>query len=250
MTEPEDQMMSTPTDATPALRQEGGDLVSAAAPAGWLVGGYFTPDYRHWADDLVRSLEARGAPYHLFAWSKRPHGRDANTLQKPMAILRAMDRYPDQILVWLDVDCEVAGDLAPLTATRADLAARPMLRRHPAWRRNRRHWLSLWRTGTLVIRPTPPARAFVERWATRCAEAQDHDNDQDGFLLALADAPGVTIAPLAPQWCARAGEGVAGTVIRHAGGPRGSEAAGDKRARERRYGVKRGGLWRRLLSRG
>jgi Nucleotide-diphospho-sugar transferase len=216
-----------------------GDLRSGV-PKGWLVAGYFTPDYRHWTTPLIASLEAHGAPYHLFAWPACPLGRDATTRLKPQAILRAMDQYPTQTIIWLDVDCEIAGDLLPLTATRADLAARAVLK-HPDRRRakQQRRWLVIWRTGTLVIRPTPQARAFVEAWAERCATAQGDANDQDGFLEALTNASDITLEPLAAKWCARVGEGIAGTVVRHAGGPRGSVAAREKRQREQGDGCKR-----------
>jgi hypothetical protein len=31
----------------------------------WVVCGWFTPDYRPWADKLTASLDAIGAPYDI-----------------------------------------------------------------------------------------------------------------------------------------------------------------------------------------
>jgi hypothetical protein len=61
------------------------------------------------------------APYHFFAWDKVPGGWETNTRLKPTAILKAMDFYPEKVLIWVDVDCTVRGDLSPLANLRADV---------------------------------------------------------------------------------------------------------------------------------
>src|SRR5918992_6126172 len=94
--------------------REQDDLVSVVPPpTRWLVCGYFTPDYRHCAEALAASLRTHHAPHHLFAIAKAGTW-EATSRQKPSAILGAMDRYPDKVIVWLDVDCQVLGDLSPL----------------------------------------------------------------------------------------------------------------------------------------
>ena len=43
-------------------------------------------------------------------------------MAKAQHILAAMNRHPDEVIVWLDVDCIVHGDLSPLADIRGDVA--------------------------------------------------------------------------------------------------------------------------------
>jgi hypothetical protein len=43
-------------------------------------------------------------------------------MAKPMAVRDAMARHPDRVVIFLDVDCEVRGDLSPLAEMVADVA--------------------------------------------------------------------------------------------------------------------------------
>ena len=62
--------------------------------ATWIVCGWFTPDYRCWADKLITSLDAVGAPHDIVEVPKLPGSWEANTLAKPAQLLAAMDRIP------------------------------------------------------------------------------------------------------------------------------------------------------------
>jgi len=181
------------------------DLIADQTPDGWLVAGYFTPDYRHWAQGLAASLDSHGAPYHLFAVPKVAGGWEANTRAKPQAILTAMDRYPGKTLIWNDVDATVHGDLSPLAQIKADIAVRAGARRR-GWRSGIKTVLN---TGTLVIRPTPAARVLIESWADQSSKARRREHDQHTLLLAWPEAAGVTVTVLDPSWCG------ARAVIRH-----------------------------------
>jgi hypothetical protein len=194
------------------------DLVSADPHAGrWLVCGYFTPDYRRWAETLAVSLRHHNAPYHLFA-TTRAGTWEANSRQKPAAILNAMDRYPDKVIVWLDVDCQVLGDLSPLADLRADFAAYTRTRQ-PKWRRRQRF---LVKSGTMVFKPTEAARAFVSEWSKNATRAQPWDSDQHSLLKTFGEMSGVTFQRLPHTWCAVVGERHADgkPIIQHASAAR------------------------------
>jgi hypothetical protein len=187
------------------------DLISSTPPNEWLACGYFTPDYGRWVECLTKSLEQHNAPYHLFATPKLRGGWEINTRAKPSAILRAMARYPDKVIVWLDVDCEVHNDLSPLANLRADVAAYAHTKRS---KRRRRVRYNVW-SGTMVFRPTPQARAFVEAWCNNADSGPRFDHDQESLLLTLGTTPSVTFEVLPKIWCAMDHENVPNPVILH-----------------------------------
>jgi hypothetical protein len=194
------------------------DLISADPHSRrWLVCGYFTPDYRHWAETLADSLRRHNAPYHLFATTKAGTW-EATSRQKPAAILNAMGRYPDKAIVWLDVDCQVLGDLSPLADLRADVAAYTRTRQ-PKWRRRQRF---LVKSGTMVFKPTEAARAFVGEWSRNAARGQPWDSDQHSLLKTFGEMCDVTFQRLPHTWCTVVGERHAGgsPIIEHASAAR------------------------------
>jgi hypothetical protein len=187
------------------------DIVSITPPNEWLACGYFTPDYRLWAEGLAKSLSGHNAPYHLFATPKLGGGWEINTRAKPAAILKAMARYPDKVLVWLDVDCEVHSDLSPLANLRADVAAYAHTKRS---KRRRRVRYNVW-SGTMVFRPTAQARAFVEAWCDNADSGPRFDHDQESLLLTLGTTPSVTFEVLPKIWCAVEHENIRDPVVLH-----------------------------------
>jgi hypothetical protein len=176
----------------------------------WIVCGFFTPDYRPWAERLIASLEAHGAPHDIVERPKLVGGWEANTMAKARAVLEAMDRHPGKVVVFLDVDCEVRGDLAPLAHLSADVAF------YVRARRRRRGGMRFGvRSGTLVLKPTAAARRFVDAWVEASATAEHGDVDQTTLMLAIGSVPGVSFEPLDAKWCATAGDNVAEPVILH-----------------------------------
>lgn len=203
------KLIDMPAKTAPGVLELRGrhDVVSAVPDTSpWLVCGYFTPDYSHWAEVLAASLRTHDAPYHLFAIAQAG-GWEANSRQKPMAILKAMDRYTDKVIVWLDVDCQVHGDLSPLADLRADVAAYTRTRQ-PKWRRRQRYLI---KSGTMVFKPTAPARAFVAAWAENAAGGERWDADQHSLLKTFGELSDVTFQRLPHTWCTVVGE-------RHANG--------------------------------
>ncbi len=71
-------------------------------------------------------------------------------------ILAAMDRHPDEVIVWLDVDCIAHGDLSPL----ADMRGAVAFRMHSKFLRHHKDARFRAQSGTMVFRPTPEVRQF------------------------------------------------------------------------------------------
>src|SRR6185436_11079559 len=91
--------------------------------------------------------------------------------------LAAMDRHPDQVIVWLDVDYIVHGDLSPLADIRGDVAFRmhSKFRRHHKGR-SRVPWCSA---------PSPEARQFAECWKLASERAPNGEIDQSSQVAAM-----------------------------------------------------------------
>jgi hypothetical protein len=197
----------------------------------WIVCGWFTPDYRVWADKVIASLDVVGAPHDIIERPKLPGGWEANTMAKPLAVRDAMARHPDKVVIFLDVDCEVRGDLSPLAQIVADVAF------YVRSRRGRGGSIRFGiRSGTIVIRPTPAARAFVHAWVMLSEAGMVGDVDQDTLMLAVGAVPGLSLATLDARWCATPADVVTDPVILH------DSASRDVRKVTRRRRI----LWRLL----
>lgn len=174
------------------------DIVSTTRDASWLVVGWFTPDYRHWAERLARSLDKHNAPYHLFAKDGSPQGWMANTRRKPMIAIEAIGRFPDKTIVLTDVDAEATGDIAPMVETQADVSAYLKAK----LTRNGRVELQL-SSRVIVIRPTPPARQFISDWEAECGRVEGHVADEAALALVLARSGKLAFQPLDVRYAAR-----------------------------------------------
>src|SRR5262245_5640044 len=97
-----------------------------------IVCGFYTEDYRHWVGPLVASLDRLNQAHDFVLAEKAGQMWETNTMAKARHILAAMDRHPDKLIVWLDVDCIVHGDLSPLADIRGDVA----FRMHSKFRRH------------------------------------------------------------------------------------------------------------------
>jgi hypothetical protein len=203
----------------------------------WIVCGWFTEDdkYRPLADRLAASLNQVGTPYDLVATPKLSGGWEANTMAKPGHVLAAMNRHPGKTIVFLDVDCRVIGDLAPLVkSATSDIAIR-----FRAKARNNRMWMTP-RSSTMVFRPTEPARRFVLAWADASKGAPQGTIDQTTFVTTLCRSPGVSFSHLGPEWGAMPEDRCPKAAIVHLG----ASNDGVKKVRGLRYLM--GRLFRRL----
>jgi hypothetical protein len=131
-----------------------------------IVCAWHTRSHRHWAFALQATCELTGHEHDVIEVPEAPSGWEANTCQKARHLLAAMDKYPNRSIVFVDVDCEVKGDLSPLVDLPGDFGIHFIVKRRSNGARMRL------RSGTLVVRPTPAARRLVEAWAVESALAR------------------------------------------------------------------------------
>jgi hypothetical protein len=177
----------------------------------YVACGFYTPDYHRWLPELIESLIAWEAPYHFVRVPKARGGWERTTMAKPQQILAAMDCHPDKVIVWLDVDCVVYGDLSPLAKTRADAA----FRMHSKFRRHHNGTRFRAQSGTMVFAPTPEARQFVENWKIASEQAPYGEIDQSSQVVAMAMSIGTTFAPLPLIYCVNPDEWFQDGVVQH-----------------------------------
>jgi hypothetical protein len=174
-----------------------GDIQSPDHKKAWLVIGWFTPDYRPLASKLAASLDAHGAPYHLFA-KDNSHGR-WDVLRKPSIVLDAMAAYPDKTLVLMDVDCIVGGDIRPATQISGDVGVSVKARQSP-WQRGIIITLG---SRVVVFRPTEGARAFTAEWMRLCDQAKVGSSAEVGMAWAYVLRPDISYTHLDPRFAGR-----------------------------------------------
>jgi hypothetical protein len=94
-------------------------------------------------------------------------------MRKPHEVAKALAWHPDNVVIFIDVDSVVHGPLDALPSIRGDVAlyVRTKYRRNGGMRFGTR-------SGTLVVRPTDMARAFVANWVAAASEAPWGDVDQ------------------------------------------------------------------------
>ncbi len=185
--------MAIRDDAPGAL----GDLKRLDSTKAWLVIGWFTPDYRPLAAKLAASLDAHGAPYHLFAKDKVHGGWDVR--RKPSIVLDAMAAYPDKTLILMDVDCIVSGDLTPATQISSDLAVSVKARQSP-WQRGVILTLG---SRVVVFRPTTAARSFAAEWMRLSEQAKVGTSTEVGMAWAYVLRPDVSYTHLDQRYAGR-----------------------------------------------
>lgn len=177
-----------------------------------IVVGWYTPDYAHWARQLRQDLLDVGDKHDLVEVPKLPGSWARNTLRKPAMVRQFRQRYPDHVLVLLDVDCRVRSTLSPLTELRGDVAARVVGRTKGRGKDKARIKIM---SGTMVFRPTPGADHFVYAWERAVDECTDGDVDQAALMIAMARATGFSFEPLDARWCSFAGAPDPSPIIDH-----------------------------------
>ena len=162
---------------------------------------------------LVASLDWLGQTHDFVLAEKAGQMWETNTMAKASHILAAMERHPDDVIVWLDVDCIVLGDLSPLADIRGDVA----FRMHSKFRRHHKGARFRAQSGTMVFRPTLEARQFVELWKQASERAPYGEIDQSSQVVAMAQSIGTTFVPLPLPYCVNPDERgkVPGTIIQH-----------------------------------
>ncbi|HEX4893108.1 MAG TPA: hypothetical protein VFV47_07445 [Hyphomicrobiaceae bacterium] len=177
----------------------------------YVVCGWYTPDYEHFARELRRNLDRLGEPHDLVQVRKINGGWERNTLEKPIQLQRALARHPGKTLILVDVDCCVCEPLRDLASkAQGDIAVYMM-----AARSQRATVRIQMRSGTMVVRPTPFAEAFVQNWVRISAGAPRGTIDQHTLPQAIAATPGLAVEQLDVRYCATEGDDVDAPVILH-----------------------------------
>ena len=166
----------------------------------YIVCGFYTPSYKGWADGLVATLRQFHVPFDIVQVPELSDWETA-TLIKARQIQEAMTRNPDSVVVYLDVDSTVHGDLSPLEHLSADVAVYMKSRvRRSGWHNGRYTMHAIART--IVFKPNAGARAFVAKWIEHSEGALLGDVDQTFFLTAMAASTGTSFQPLDWKWSA------------------------------------------------
>ena len=177
----------------------------------FVVCGWYTPDYKVWADRLLSNLTALGLPHDFVVVPKPIAEWESITLLKPQQVLAAMDRNPGKTIIFLDVDCEVlsASAMVSLSEIIGDVGfyLRTKFRRSGALK-----WSP--RSGTMVFKPSLNARKFVEMWRDLSVSAPAYAVDQDMLAITLGKHPwSITFIDI--RHCAIEGDKVSDPWILH-----------------------------------
>jgi hypothetical protein len=82
-----------------------------------------------------------------------------------------------KIVVLMDVDCIVSGDVAPVAEVAGDVGICAIARSMEG-RKGTRHWLAFETSSRVIVfNPTDAARSFAQRWAAKIA-ASDFSHDE------------------------------------------------------------------------
>jgi hypothetical protein len=176
----------------------------------YIVCGWYTPDYAHWASPLKSDLEKLRCPYDFVEVPGISDHWEHITLRKAAEVQAAMGRHPDKVVVFLDVDCLVRSGLSPLVDLSADVAVY-MHGRRRANGGYKMHAI----TRTIVFKPTEGARSFVANWRELSERAQYGDVDQTAFLLAMGQSTGTSFQPLERKWSAVETDNLPDAVVIH-----------------------------------
>ena len=190
---------STPARTDPVQRIGGADFVGSRRPDGWLVCGWFTPDYRPRAEILAAQLQSHSVPHHLLAVDKIGNW-SREVLRKPTMIQRAMREHPHDTIVFMDVDCMVTGRLDGIAETRADVTCTMYVKRQLQRLRTE---LS---SRVVILRPTAECRNLVHHWILECQEAQTthpDQGDETALMIALSRCPGAAWSAIEPRFAGR-----------------------------------------------
>ena len=151
----------------------------------FIATGFFTPDYFPLADALSKNLINHGVSHHLYARPKSPGNWGHQTLQKPSVLKTARKDHPERILILMDVDCRVRGDISAIVDTVGDIAV-------PMGRKPMKNGTAL-KPGTrvLLVKPTAQSDAFLELWDEMCRlNIQPVENDEIRLQMAMEESAG------------------------------------------------------------
>lgn len=170
------------------------------------VIGWYTPDYADLANKFSKNLEKYGIPYRLY---DVPSVGKWSTQRKPEIVLRAMNDYPDDILVLMDVDCIVHGDISEITKFEGDVG----IYLSASIYKDNSSWLAVETSSRVIVfKPTNSAHSFAKRW--RQAVTKGHEEQQLLFTL-LGSIKDVKFSYIGKKYSGRDTGYVSGAIIEH-----------------------------------
>lgn len=158
----------------------------------------------------LSSLKATCAEHGVSLYSEiiEPRGSWVrNCAMKPRFILRMMDKFSDQTLLWIDADARIMGPIdEALLGGLGDISCRVKV--HPS---NRTELL----TGTILVAPS--ARDIIERWEIAQHDENSNIWDQKVLQDIMAKQPQPRMHYLDARLCAIFDERppIAGALIVH-----------------------------------
>jgi hypothetical protein len=189
--------------------------IKGGTTAGWIVCGWFTPDYRPLAEKFAANLAEQNAPFHL--WAKPKSSRGWNTWAKPAVALEAMDAYPGATVILMDTDCIVSGDLSPLAAASGDVAITVKARQMRVLPGFHKRTTLKTSSRVVVFHPTKGARAFALEWERRLKSAT-YGGDEPSMLMAWLQCQDISFHMLDPRYAGDETDvAVPDAIIRHHG---------------------------------
>lgn len=176
------------------------------------IGCWHTPDYSHWADALEESMPAE-IPFYRLRVNRSGKDWASETCRKPEMAADLLHRCETPYLLLVDADCKVLGSAnAIVRACPANIDVAFFARGR--WTKTGRPQLNP-RTGTLLIRRSPAATCFLEKWAHAAENAPPHANDQDCLMRALSLGHGATVGFLPNSLCAVPADNCPDPLILH-----------------------------------
>jgi len=151
----------------------------------FVVVGFFTPNYYQLANAFSKNLIEHGITHHLYARAKSVGQWGHQTLQKPSVLKSARLGYPNAILILMDVDCQVRGDISAITNSAGDIAV-------PMGRKPMKNGTAL-KPGTrvLLVKPTAQADTFLALWDEMCRlDIKPVENDEIRLQMAMEASAG------------------------------------------------------------
>lgn len=148
----------------------------------FVVVGFFTPDYEPAAQAFAKNLIEHRISHHLYARQKAEGDWFSQTRQKPGVLVAARKDYPEDILVLMDVDCRVRGDISDILHSPGDVALRTKRTAVGS-----RYALKPC-TRVMVLRPTAGSTAFVGAWQAACQSSLP-GSAEAVLMLSMSDTP-------------------------------------------------------------
>jgi len=156
---------------------------------GYVVIGFFTPDYRGRAEAFSANLREYGIPHHLYA-APAINSWQSAILLKPSYALKATGDY-DPPIVQMDVDCRVCGALRGLVDGHGDVGLKMRVKV------SKQRALT-WPSSRVVVYRNHKALKLIDAWGAECRKMMGKTDiremcDEQALMRAIAKTTGVSI---------------------------------------------------------